>query len=364
MRMMNRKDFFEYVKNNVTDYLPEKFADAQVHLQEVTKKNGLTLTGVVIPVEETNITPTIYLDSFYQEYCNGKNLDSCVGDVADIWIENMDTDLSVDVNRILDYGNIKDKLQVRICDPEKNREWLADKAVTMHGDFAAYYTANLSENEDGIASTAVTKNLLEAWNVDVDTLHKDAMAADKNRGPALYSMDNLMESVAFGGKAENLLNGEQEVNMFMLPMFCLTNEKKMNAASLILHEDIRKQIGEFMKGDFYVLPSSMHETLLVPDNGDFDVKTLNARVKEVNATEVAPEDILSDKVQFCDGKTAVMENAEKREARMEREKAAVIEKSAGKNGLHGKLEKAKEEIKSGDILGKPQGKTRDTALVM
>ena len=109
--MMNRKDFFEYVKHNVTDYLPEKFADAQVQLQEVTKKNGLTLTGVVIPVEETNITPTIYLDSFYQEYCNGKNLDSCVGDVADIWIENMDTDLSVDVNRIMDYGNIKNKLQ-------------------------------------------------------------------------------------------------------------------------------------------------------------------------------------------------------------------------------------------------------------
>lgn len=78
-----------------------------------------------------------------------------------------------------------------------------------------------------------------------------------------------------------------------MPMFCLTNETKMNAASLILHEDIRKQIGEFMKGDFYILPSSIHETLLVPDNGDFDVKALNAMVKEVNATEVALEDILS-----------------------------------------------------------------------
>ena len=55
--------------------------------------------------------------------------------------------------------------------------------------------------------------------------------------------------------------------------------------------------------------------LLLPDNGDFDVKALNAMVKEVNATEVALEDILSDKVQFCDGRTAVMENAEKREAR-------------------------------------------------
>ena len=143
MRMMNRKDFFEYVKDNVKDYLPEKYADANIHLQEVVKKNGLTLTAVVIPAKDTNITPNVYLDSFYQEYRNGKSPDACVGDVADLWIEKMDTDLDVDVNGMMDYGNVKDKLQVRMCDPDKNKEWLEDKAVTMHGDFAAYYTVNL-----------------------------------------------------------------------------------------------------------------------------------------------------------------------------------------------------------------------------
>ena len=59
--MMNRKDFFEYVKDNVKDYLPEKYADANIHLQEVVKKNGLTLTAVVIPAKDTNITPNVYL---------------------------------------------------------------------------------------------------------------------------------------------------------------------------------------------------------------------------------------------------------------------------------------------------------------
>ena len=57
---------------------------------------------------------------------------------------------------MMDYANVKDKLQVRMCDPKKNKEWLEDKAVTLHGDFAAYYTVNLSENEDGIASVSVT----------------------------------------------------------------------------------------------------------------------------------------------------------------------------------------------------------------
>ena len=159
--------------------------------------------------DSTNITPNIYLDSFYQEYRNGKNPDACVGDVADLWIENMDTDLSVDVNGMLDYGNVKDKLQIRMCDPEKNKEWLEDKAVTMHGDFAAYYTVNLSENKDGIASVSVTKALLEAWKIDVQTLHQDAMASDKSRGPALYAINDLMESSIMGEKPQNLLNGDR-----------------------------------------------------------------------------------------------------------------------------------------------------------
>ena len=235
--MMNRKDFFEYVKDNVKDYLPEKYADANIHLQEVVKKNGLTLTAVVIPAKDTNITPNVYLDSFYQEYRNGKSPDACVGDVADLWIEKMDTDLDVDVNGMMDYGNVKDKLQIRMCDPEKNKEWLEDKAVTMHGDFAAYYTVNLSENKDGIASVSVTKALLEAWKIDVQTLHQDAMASDKNRGPALYAINDLMESSIMGEKPQNLLNGDRRAEEFFMPMFCLTNETKMNAASLILHED-------------------------------------------------------------------------------------------------------------------------------
>ena len=222
----------------------------------------------------------------------------------------------------------------------------------------------LAVSISGIASISVTKALLDAWKIDVQTLHQDAMASDKNHGQTLYLMNDLMESSIMGEKAQNLLNGDRSAEEFFMPMFCPTNEAKMNAASLILHEDIRKQIGEFMKGDFYILPSSIHETLLVPDNGDFDVKVLNAMVKEVNATEVALEDILSDKVQFCDGRTSVMENAEKREARLEKEKVAAAEKPAEKTGLRGKLEKAKEEIKSGDVLGKPQGKTRDAAMVM
>lgn len=147
---------------------------------------------------------------------------------------------------------------------------------------------------------------------------------------------------------------------FEMPMFCLTNDSRMNGAGLILHDDVRKQIGEFVEGDFFILPSSIHETLILPDNGSFDGIALKAIVQEINETQVAPEDRLSDKVQFCDGKTAVMENAEKRELRKQQEK----ETAAEKGGIHGKLDKAKADIKSAENRVKPQHKAKEAAMVM
>lgn len=146
------------------------------------------------------------------------------------------------------------------------------------------------------------------------------------------------------------------------PMFCLTNKAKMNGASLLLQEDIRKQIGECLGSDYFVIPSSIHEVLILPDNGIFQVPELNAMVQEANETKVERQEQLSDKVQFCDGKTAVMENAERREARLEKEKAA--EKAEVKGGIHGRLEKAKAEIKAkeGDKVPKNKSKELATAL--
>ena len=359
---MNRKEFFYFVKDHVKDYLPESFADADIQLYEVTKQNGLTLTSVVIPVEGSNVTPNIYLDSFYQEYLAGKDPDICAGDVADLWTEKMDPDLNINVNEFLDYDYVKEKLQVRICDAETNREWLKGKAHTMHGDFAAFYSINLQENADGIASTAVTTQLLDTWQIDLSTLHQDAMNADLKRVPTLYSMEDLINTMVYGtDEAENLLGEQIDASAFSQPLFCLINENKMNGAGLILNEDIRRQVADFMKCDFYVLPSSIHEILVVPADEATELQELCDMVKGINESEVSIEERLSDHVQFCDEKTAVMENAQLHEEKLRQKNR---EMKAEKGGIRSKLEKAKEEVKAGELLGTSEKKMKDASLAI
>ena len=362
--MMNRKEFYEYVKNNVKEYLPESYRDAEIKLQEVEKNNGLKLTGITIPNGNQRIVPTVYLDSLYQEYINGKDVDSCVGDVADMRIEAQGKAEFFDmgVPDILDYEKMKDKLQMRICDKEWNTDRLADKVVTEHGDFAAYYAVNLEENGEGISSIPVTVSLMNEWGVSVEQIQADAMMADRNRGVVLMNMNEIIKSMIFGEEPENLLNEKLDIETMREPMFCLTNAQKMNGASLLLQEDIRKQIGECLGSDYFVLPSSIHEVLILPDNGLFEVPELNAMVKEVNETQVERQEQLSDKVQFCDGKTVVMENAERREARLEKEKAA--EKAEVKGGIHGRLEKAKAEIKAKEVNKVPKDKAKNLTEVL
>lgn len=83
-------------------------------------------------------------------------------------------------------------------------------------------------------------------------------------------------------------------------MYILTNQNKVNGAGVLARDGVLDKIGELLGSDFYVLPSSTHEVILVPDNGNMQTKELEDMVKEVNATQVPPEDLLSDKVQYYD----------------------------------------------------------------
>lgn len=84
-------------------------------------------------------------------------------------------------------------------------------------------------------------------------------------------------------------------------MFVLTNDTKVNGAAAILNDDTRQEIADKV-GDFYVLPSSIHETLIIPKDAGMELRDLEQMVQEVNQTQVAPQERLSDHVYEYDAK--------------------------------------------------------------
>lgn len=123
-------------------------------------------------------------------------------------------------------------------------------------------------------------------------------------------------------------------------MFVASVEGNVHGAGVLAYNDFMEKASERVNNQsFFILPSSIHELLIIPDNGNFDLKSLENMVKEVNATTVDPADQLTDNVYHYDAQNKVFELGEKFVERQ----AAKEEKAAEKKSLLGELKAAKEE---------------------
>lgn len=312
--MKNKKEFFDYVMKNVKMYLPPSFEDAQVFIEVKEKENGRKVPVLLVMRQEETSLPCIPLEEAYRDYVEGDDLDICVRKIADLRMRYDHLEYLADLSCASDYEKVKGRLMIKLCDPELNQKWLENKIYTVHGDFAAVYYVRLCEEREKIFSMPVTKQLMEKWEIALIQLHEDALLSERAKQAFLFTMDDYWRSVRTESeRSRNLLDGKAKWHpeVAETPMLCLTNRNMTNGASMILQKDIMKQAGEIIGSDFYVLPSSIHETLLVPI-GIMDVSGLLQMVKEVNEAEVELCDQLSDKVQYYDREKGTLENAERR----------------------------------------------------
>lgn len=294
------QEFAEYIKSHIREYLPEDYQDANVTLEEITKGNDRTLTGLMIRNDGETIAPSIYLEPYEAQFEKGRPLDSIMREIAQIKMDNS-IDLPFNAEGIKDYETVKPLLHIRLCDPERNQEYLKGKPYTPCGDLVATYCVQVMESDNGVASAAVTNELLKIWGITRDQLHQDTVMAENARNPVrFYSMEDVMSEIMFSTEPTNLFDRSEPVDTELTPMYVLTNKSKINGAGMLALDGVLDKIGKLVGSDFYVLPSSIHEVLIVPDNGQMRASELEDMVKSINASEVAPKDLLSDKVQFYD----------------------------------------------------------------
>ena len=90
-------------------------------------------------------------------------------------------------------------------------------------------------------------------------------------------------------------------------MYVLGNERKLFGAAVMLYDGLLEKMSEIIGGDFYLLPSSLHELILIPDEGREKGGDLWKMVCEINETQVEPEDVLTDSVYYYSGKNKRLE---------------------------------------------------------
>ena len=178
-------------------------------------------------------------------------------------------------------------------------------------------------------------------------LHDDAMEnAPKIKPAEIKGMSEVMAEMMGIEQAE--MFGMGPVAPEDEKMFVASVPDKIHGAGVLAYQDFMDQAAERVGGDFYILPSSLHEVLLVPDNGQMQLSDLEAMVKEVNATQVDPVDKLTDSVYHYDSKEKIFELGkkfvERQNQREEMAEKETSEEKGDKSSVLGELKAKKEEV--------------------
>lgn len=318
---MDFKEFAERMEQDVQSALAEGSPGARVTQHQTQKLQGESYTALSVFPADVNTAMNINLNQLYEAVQEGVPyeavLENAIGN-AENYLKT--GGMAVDVSQLMDYGKAKELLCVEVIGTDHNKEMLGNIPHTELEDLSMVYRLQLSKNEDGLATVLVTNEMLKSYGIPLEQLHADAVENSTRIRPAVFkSMQEIM--------AEMMGIPADEMPPDIVPLHVVTNEEKIQGAAAMFYPDFMEQAAKELGGSYFILPSSVHEVLLLPDDGMARLDELKAMVSEVNAKEVQPKDLLSDQVYHFDAESRVFEVGEKFEAR-KAEKDKLNEKSA------------------------------------
>lgn len=288
---MEYREFLENVRKEVESRYD---SNVSVTLNHVMKNNGTELDGITIMEKDKNIAPTIYINSFYDRYREGVSLKAVVSEIIRIYNQNKNS-ININADYFESYENVRKTIVYKLVNYQKNKKLLEDVPYKRVLDLAVVFYC-LIEQRKGVSATALIHNEhLRIWNVTEDEIYNDAL---KNTpvllAGSIVPMSKILSEIAGTAPVDN----DEKVCEYTGEdiLYVLTNSSRVNGAACILYDNLLKKFANDVHSDLYILPSSVHEVIIVPKKNAFDKSELADMVREVNEQGVSQDEILSDNV--------------------------------------------------------------------
>lgn len=273
---MNYIEFTDYIRTAVDEAV---VGDHRVEIKKVVKNNNCERMAVVISREGKCVAPTIYLEEFYDKYRMGISLDIIINEIIEIDINNSDK-LDIDVAQIMNFESMRERIRCRIVNYESNSTVLNDVPYRTEMDLAIEYYININDNGFEAMTTLIHNRCMEHWGINEDELFEIAWNNTVRDGTLIIPIEQLV------------LNEDLDINS---KMYVVTNQRKLYGAIHGFLPDTIEKLEE-MFGDFYILPSSVHEVIVLAADVVEDEEYIVNMVKDVNETQLTCEEILSNNV--------------------------------------------------------------------
>lgn len=286
---MDYQNFLNVVREKAEDEIGE---EGKVSINHVIKNNGMELDGLVIMMNQSDVSPTIYLNGYFEDYTKGKEIAEVFREIMDVY-DNSRGKLNICADFFLDYQNVKNRIVYKVINYSQNKKLLETIPYKRILDLAVVFYCLLDQNCEGSATALIYQSHVATWGVTEEDIY---LAALENTPNLLKSSIKKMSEIIremFMDEPNEQLALEEDTSC---DMYVLTNQSRINGASCMLYDDVLKDFAREMDADLFILPSSIHEVIIIPKSESIQKSDLSSMVHEVNTEGVAKEEILSDNV--------------------------------------------------------------------
>lgn len=282
-KSMDYKELLEAV----CEYINEQIEDANAVITSTVKNNGVKLSGITVSNKEVNASPTIYMENFYLEYLKGMDINEIGDKVIEIYRNNA-LSSNLDVDFFQQYDSVKDKLRIKLINYERNLEFFETVPYRKYYDLAIIAYCAVNNKCIGKGAITVRNEHLKMWNVSKEEVINQAIenSVEKIEMKVRHIYDILKET-------EPIDSGDFFDMCEEVKMYVVSSQDGINGAVFMTMKDKLREIGGLMDGDYYIIPSSVHELIIIPAT-DGNHRDIDNMICEVNENHVGREEVLSN----------------------------------------------------------------------
>ncbi|MCH5248362.1 MAG: hypothetical protein J1E98_00445 [Lachnospiraceae bacterium] len=267
--------------------------DCTVILNDAAKNNGVIISGLTIQNKSSNIAPVIYLNGYYQAYeSGGAEFKEIINNILMVYEKNK-FDQRIDMRQFQNYKNIRKKIVYKLINTEKNRKLLQEiPHITFH-DLSIVFQVMVDKLDLGNATILIRNEHLGIWNISLDKIYKDAC----HNTPIInrYEIHDLKDVIG-------PFIPQEAIKQIPASMYMLSNQACIHGAACMIYPNVLKHISDMLDSNIYILPSSIHEVILLPSENanEPEYEYIKCMIREVNDTQVDEEEILSYSAYYYD----------------------------------------------------------------
>lgn len=297
MNESNIDQFGQELAEAVTALMPQ---NKKVKLHSVLKNNGIRAIGITILEEETNVAPTVYVNSFFERYQRGNSLDQIAKDFLQVY-ERYQLKESVDISFFTNPQKVRERIVFKLINGNLNRELLEKIPHKTFMDLEVVFYCLMEHETMGNATILIHNSHMEMWQMTEEEIWTLARRNTPKLLPEeICDMREIIEEMSTK-LSDDIWDDMEDVRMYVM-----TNKKRFLGAAVLLYDNAVRQFAYTIGRNLFIIPSSVHELILVPDDGRIGPNCLNQMVREVNREQLDKREILADHVYYYDYKDDIL----------------------------------------------------------